>query len=80
MCGVVTLFPCFAESAYLYEEAEGIFNLHVGCTNTQDTSPDLLGLRGQPKHSAGHQTQELNPQPSGLEASLEASALTPKPN
>ena len=58
----------------------GIFNMHMVCANTQGTSvilsPDPLGLCGQPKHEACDRTQDSNPQPTGLEASV----LTPKPN
>ena len=58
----------------------GIFNLHVGCANTQETSailsPDPQGLCGQPKHEVCHRTQDSNPRPTGLEASV----LTPKPS
>ena len=43
----------------------GIFNLNVGCANTQGTSvilsPDSQGLGGQPKHKACRRTWESKP-------------------
>ena len=43
----------------------GIFNLNVGCANTQGTSvilsPDSQGLGGQPKHEACRRTWESKP-------------------